>query len=38
MLDLHLVEFCTLFIITTTTNNDDNDLKGCIAKPKLFCF
>lgn len=37
MLDLHLVEFCTLFIITTT-NNDDNDLKGCIAKPKLFRF
>lgn len=36
MLDSHVVEFCTLFIITT--NNDDNDFKSCIAKPKLFCF
>lgn len=36
MLDSHLVEFCTLFIITT--NNNDNDFERCIAKPKLFCF
>lgn len=34
MLDSHVVEFCTLFIITT--NNNDNDFKSCIAKPKLF--
>ena len=33
MLEIHLVEFCTLFI--TPTNND---FKSCIAKPKLFCF
>lgn len=33
----HLVEFCTLFIITIT--NNDNGFKSCIAKPKLFfCF
>lgn len=36
MLDSHVVEFCTLFIITT--NNNKNDFKSCIAKPKLFCF
>lgn len=35
MLDSHVVEFCTLFIITTT---NDDDVKSCIAKPKLFCF
>lgn len=39
MLDSHVVEFCTLFIITTNNNNDeDNDFKSCIAKPKQFCF
>lgn len=36
MLDSHVVEFCTLFIITT--DNNDNDFKSCIAKPKLFSF
>lgn len=35
MLDSHVVEFCTLFIITTT---NDDDVKSCIAKPKPFCF
>lgn len=39
MLDSHVVEFCTLFIIATNNNNDeDNDFKSCIAKPKQFCF
>lgn len=36
MLDSHVVEFCTLFIITT--NNNNNHFKSCIAKPKLFSF